>query len=243
MLHKTAGLVLHTVPYGETSVVVRIFTERFGIQSYLVNGVRSSKAKTGRANLLRPVNLLDLVVYHRDEKNLQRLSDFRFAYLYRALYADPVKNAVALFMVELLDKTLKEPDPLPELFDFTAEALRWADSYEDGLGNLPLFFTLKVAAMLGFHFYGRYRSTTSYLDLKEGRFVAERPPHPHFLSQEGARLTDTLLQATAFDSLSGVATHKHFRRTLLSAYQDYFQLHVAGFSRLQSPRILMELWD
>jgi DNA repair protein RecO (recombination protein O) len=243
MLHKTAGLVLHTVPYGETSVIVRIFTELFGIQSYLVNGVRSGKAKTGRANLLRPVNLLDLVVYHRDEKNLQRLSDFRFAYLYRTLYSDPVKNAVALYLVELLHKTLNEPEPLPELFEFAAEALRWTDTYQNGLANLPLFFTLKVAAMMGFHFYGRYSSTTPYLDLKEGRFVAQQPPHPHILQEEEALLTDALLQAADFNSLAGIAAHKHIRRALLSAYQDYYQLHVPGFSRLQSPRILMELWD
>ena len=51
MLHQTKGIVLRTIKYGETSIVVNIFTELFGIQSYLVNGVRaSSKKGTGKAN-------------------------------------------------------------------------------------------------------------------------------------------------------------------------------------------------
>ena len=43
MTHKTKGIVLRTVKYGETSLVVIMFTELFGIQTYMVNGVRSAK--------------------------------------------------------------------------------------------------------------------------------------------------------------------------------------------------------
>ena len=47
MVHKTKGIVLRTVKYGETSVIVTILTELFGLQSYLVNGVRTSSGKGG----------------------------------------------------------------------------------------------------------------------------------------------------------------------------------------------------
>jgi len=46
MLHSTAGIVLRNIKYGETSVVVTIFTELFGVQSYLINGVRVASTKT-----------------------------------------------------------------------------------------------------------------------------------------------------------------------------------------------------
>ena len=45
MTHKTKGIVLRTVKYGETSVIVTILTELFGLQSYLINGVRSSSRR------------------------------------------------------------------------------------------------------------------------------------------------------------------------------------------------------
>ena len=72
--HKTKGIVLRTVKYGETSVIVAVFTEKFGVQSYLVNGVRiSTKKGSGKANLFQPSAILEMVVYHNELKQLQRL--------------------------------------------------------------------------------------------------------------------------------------------------------------------------
>ena len=75
--HKTKGVVLKTVRYGETSIIAGIFTELFGLQSYLINGVRvTSKKGSGKANMLQPGAILDMVVYHNELKNLQRVKEF-----------------------------------------------------------------------------------------------------------------------------------------------------------------------
>src|SRR5882672_9774756 len=98
MTHKTKGIVLRTVKYGETSVIVAVYTELFGIQSYLVNGVRiSSKKSPGKSALFQPSAILDLVVYHNDLKNLQRIKEYKWGWLYRTIFSDVFSNAVALF--------------------------------------------------------------------------------------------------------------------------------------------------
>src|SRR5882672_735328 len=97
-IHKTKGIVLRAVKYGETSLIVTIFTEIFGVQSYMVNGVRTSTKKgTGKANLFQPSAILDLVVYHNELKHLNRVKEFRWAHLYTTIFSDVPKNAVALF--------------------------------------------------------------------------------------------------------------------------------------------------
>src|SRR3569832_2393554 len=102
MIHKTKGIVLRTVKYGETSLVVTVFTELFGLQSYLVKGVKTpAKKGTAKANLFQPAAILDLVAYHNEFKNLQRLKEFRWALLYQHILSDVRKNAVALFFIEL----------------------------------------------------------------------------------------------------------------------------------------------
>ena len=79
MIHPTKGIVLRTVKYGETSVIVLVFTEKFGVQSYLVNGVRiSSKKGSGKANLFQPSAILDMVVYHNELKQLNRVREFKW---------------------------------------------------------------------------------------------------------------------------------------------------------------------
>src|SRR5690606_28723147 len=105
MNFHTKGIVLRTVRYGETSVIVSIFTELFGMQSYIVNGVRSASRKAGtKSNLFQPTALLDLIVYHNEQKNLQRIKEHRWAVLYEHLFFDVFKGAVATYMVELLQK-------------------------------------------------------------------------------------------------------------------------------------------
>src|SRR5258706_10351535 len=150
-LHKTKGIVLRTVKYGETSMIVSIFTELFGIQSYLVNGVRTSTKKgSGKANLFQPSAILDLIVYHNELRNLQRIKEFRWSYLYQHIFSDIKKNAVALFMVELLTKCLKQPEANEDLFQFAEDAfLHLDESNEMVTANFPLFFALHLAVFFG----------------------------------------------------------------------------------------------
>src|ERR1044071_3154227 len=190
-LHKTKGIVLRTVKYGETSLIVTIFTELFGIQSYLVNGVRASTKKgTGKANLFQPTAILDLVVYHNELRNLQRIREFKWSYLYKHILSDVVKNAVALFMVELLTKTLKQPESNEELFHFAEDSFMHLDeSSETVLANFPLFFALHLAVFFGFRINDNYSANKLFLDVQEGNFVPERPLHPHFLEEKQAAVT------------------------------------------------------
>src|ERR1700761_5343803 len=146
-LHKTKGVVLRTVKYGETSLIVSIYTELFGVQSYLVSGVRvSSKKGHGKANLFQPAAILDLVVYHNELKNLQRIREFKWGVIYQHIFFDVLKNAVALFMVELLQKCLRQPEPNPDLFYFIEVSSLHLDTAESRVqANLPLFFILHLA--------------------------------------------------------------------------------------------------
>ena len=195
-LHKTKGIVLRAVKYGETSLIVTMFTELFGLQSYLVNGVRtSSKKGSGKANLFQPTAILDLVVYHNELKHLNRIKEFKWSYLYQHIFSDVPKNAVALFMIELLTKCLKQPEANPELFEFCEDAFIHLDeSVGSVMANFPLFFALHLPFFFGFRISDEYSDKNSIVDLQEGMFVPERPDHFHFLEGKQAEVTSELLK-------------------------------------------------
>src|SRR5687768_12814689 len=193
-LHKTKGIVLRAVKYGETSLIVTMFTELFGLQSYLVNGVRTSTKKgSGKANLFQPAAILDLVVYHNELKNIQRLKEFKWGHLYTTLFFDVIKNSVALFMIELMQKTLKQPEPNPDLFHFLEDSFLHLDiSDESVVANYPLFFALHLSGFYGFRFSDTYSSKNHILDLREGEFVSEQPTHAYFLDGDYSNITSQL---------------------------------------------------
>jgi len=242
-LHKTKGIVLRTVKYGDTSVIVTIFTELFGIQSYLVNGVRTSTKKgSGKANLFQPAAILDLIVYHNELKNLQRIKEFKWDHLYEHIFSDIRKNAVAVFMVELLTKCLKQPEANPDLFYFVEDCFLHLDKTNEAItANFPLFFALHLAVFFGFRINDEYSERHPFLDLQEGNFVDERPMHPHFLEDKQAMITSQFLKTMQPQELEEIKLNHDFRRNLLYAYERYYALHIQEFGTMKTLPVLREL--
>jgi DNA repair protein RecO (recombination protein O) len=242
-LHHTKGIVLRTVKYGETSVIVTIFTELFGIQAYLVNGVRtSSKKGSGKANLFQPTSILEMVIYHNELKQLQRIKEFKWSFLYQHILSDVRKNAVALFMVELLTKCLKQPEANPDLFHFAEDSFIHLDEASDAVtANFPLFFALHLPVFFGFRFSDNYSERQPFLDLQEGEFVKEQPKHPHFLDDRQAFVTSQLLKVQQPEELEDIKLNHDFRRNLLYAYEVYYALHIQDFGTMRTPPVLREI--
>jgi DNA repair protein RecO (recombination protein O) len=240
MTHKTGGIVLRTVKYGETSIIVSLYTELFGIQSYLINGARtSSKKGSGKANLFQPAAMLDLVVYHNELKNLQRLKEFRWGYLYKNLFFNVTKNLVALFMVELLQKCLRQPEPNPDLFHFIEDAFMYLDESEESVvANYPLFFILHLASFFGFHISDGYNEINTVLDLQQGFFVNEQPVHPYFLEGQYSFITSQLLKVRQPDELQQIKLNQEMRRILLQAYQNFYAMHIQDFGVMKTLPVL-----
>lgn len=242
-MYKTKGIVLRTIKYGETSLIATLYTELFGLQSYLVNGVRtSSKKGPGKANLFQPAAILDLVVYHSDLKNLQRIKEFRWGYLYRHIFFDVMKNGVALFLVELLQKCLKQPEPNADLFYFVEDAFTHLDECEGTvLANYPLFFTLHLAGFFGFRIEDTYSEKASILDLQEGVFVAEPPHHHNTLEGPYSYITSQLLRVRRPEELGELLLNQDMRRVLLQAYQAFYALHVPDFGEMRTLIVLQTI--
>ena len=244
-LHKTRGVVLRTVKYGETSLIATVYTEIFGLQSYMVNGVRSSSKKgMGKANLFQPAAILDMVVYHSDLKHLQRIKEFRWGHLYEHVYFDVMKNAVALFMVELLQKCLKQPEPNADLYYFVEDAFMHLDQSEGMvLANYPLFFALHLAGFFGFRIQDEYSEQHAYLDLQEGIFSDDMPSHRHYLEGQHSYISSQFLRVRQPQELSEMLLGQETRRTLLRAYLAFYALHVQDFGEMRTLPVLQTIWS
>ncbi len=242
MTHKTKGIVLRSIKYGETSLVVTVFTELFGIQAYLVNGVRSTK-KSAQGNYYQPAAILDLVVYHNEQRNLQRIKEVKWDFLFKQVLSDVIKNSVALYIVELLHKCLKQPEENTTLFYFCEEVLIQLDGADNKVtSNFALYFSLQLPEFLGFKINDDYSDAQPVLDLLEGGFVSEEPPHPHFIKGENAAWTSQLLKVMQPGELAEFQLNHLTRRRLLMHFLDYYALHIAEFGQMKTLAVLHEVF-
>lgn len=240
MLISTRGIVLRQTKYGDTSLICTLFTEELGIQSYLVNGIRSAKSKQ-KANLLRPLSLLQLVVYHREGKNLQRIKEMSHDYLYQTLLFDIAKGAIGLFMIEVLNKTIKEENPNPSLFQFLYAHFVDLDQAEHGIGYYPLLFLLRLTSYLGF-FPHAPQHVGGYFDLEEGLFPPDRPLHPNYINRPQSDALHALVRHLS-ENEPLPSLDRATRKVLLGDVLRYYELHVAGFHKVNAHAILETIFS
>lgn len=242
MTHKTRGIVLRSIKYGETSLVVTIFTELFGVQAYMVNGVRTSKKSSSKANHFQPTAILDLVVYHSDNKSMQRIKEFSWAVLYQNLLSDIIKNSIASYMAELIQKCLKLPEANNDLFIFCEESFLELDKANRIVAaNFALFFTLHLTHFFGFRVIDNFNSGNNVLDLQEGSFIDQQPTHPYFIDGKYAELTAQLLKVMQPYELEDFNLNQEIRRLVLIRYLEYYALHIPDFGQMKTLMVLHEV--
>lgn len=241
MIYSTKGIVLRCIKYGETSVIASIFTEVFGIQSYMINGVRTS-GKTSKAHFFQPASLLDMQVYHNELKNLQRIKEVKWSVVYRGILNDVIKNAVALYMVELLHKCLKEPEANADLFHFCEDAFLQLDVGDANvMANFPIYFSLHLTQFFGLAIQDNYSEQKPVFSISEGSFINTNSLAADHLNIETSYLISQLLKAIHPKDLNEIKLNRNLRKEILQIIQSYYLWHIPEFGSMKTLPILSEI--
>lgn len=239
MLHNTRGIVLRSVKYGESSLITTIFTEQYGVQSYIVQGIRSAKAKGQKAGLLQPASLLDMTVYHNPQKNLQRIREFHPAHIYSSLHEEIIKNSIALFSAELLLRLLPEHAIMEELFAFSFSYFSKLDMMPvNEAANFPLWFAMQCGRILGYPIHGNYSSETPHLNLYEGAYTKHPPAMQPFTTDEEARAMAQLLLTDDESKLNKISMNAAMRYRMLDWYLEFLHQHSQHLGTIKSLAVL-----
>jgi DNA repair protein RecO (recombination protein O) len=239
MTTKTQGIVLRTVKYSDKSSIATVYTREFGRVSYMIYGM-SGRKSTLKSALFLPLTIIEINATYHPGKEIQQLKDVRIEHSLNTLLNDPIKNAIAIFLTELLYKTLKRQEADEPVFDFIKRAVMMMDEVEEGIANFHLIFMIKLTRHLGFE-----PNTESvggnYFDLLNGVFQQNKPIHNHFLNRETTRDFENLLLSD-FVTMRTVLFSRSRRNDLLDGLIEYYQLHMPDFHGLNSVAILHELF-
>jgi DNA repair protein RecO (recombination protein O) len=227
MIKKTAGIVLSYLKYKETSIIVKIFTRELGLKSYLVHGVRS-QGKGSKIALYQPLTLLDMVVYDKENTSLHRISEAKLIAPQKLIPFDFSRTGVALFMTEVISRSIYENYQNEILFDFLEESIRLLDRDELNLAHFPIVFLLEKAKYLGF---GPEEASL---------FLSESKNQP-FSKEEYQELESYLNQLLEEGYHSEAKIRSGLRRKLLDFLLGYYNEHLDNSSPLKSLPVLRQL--
>ena len=233
----TLALVLATVRYGDSEVIVKMLTETSGLRSYMIRGLQKSKKGAFRPAMFQPLTQLQIQALHRDKGQLERLTEAKVAIHYQNLHSDIIKSSMALFLAEIFKMTLQEQEPNVELFGFLSEALIALDTAQS-----PLNFHLKIVLELQ-QFLGCYpdfqNNHLPFFNLEDGVFQESSLG----ITRHGGVVKDLCaLAKTTFANLTEWKTTTEQRRALLDLLMDYMQMHATGFKRPKSIEIYRQVF-
>ncbi|WP_340152911.1 DNA repair protein RecO [uncultured Marivirga sp.] len=227
MLHKTKGIVLGHVKYGESSLIIQIYTEKFGIQSYIENGVRKAKAKHKMA-IFQPLTLLDLVVYKKSNSSINRMSEIKVNPPYRTIPYEIIKSSIGLFLAEFLNHILRgEEDENPMMFGFIHDSFTYFDQKEESYVNFHLQFLAQLSSYLGFKPSGAVEIMD---ELSQYHQIKLRP-------DEMLKLEELLDNDLTYD----LKITAEQRQQLLNVLIQFYQIHSHSFKEIKSLRVLHEV--
>ncbi len=255
MLVATQGLVLHTTAYSESSVIVKIFTEQLGVRSYIVKGVRKPGSRA-KQSLFSPLSWLDMVVYDNPHKEINYIKEYTPLSSNQISYNESCM-AIVFFMDELLYRTLRENEPMPELFHYVVEVLEGLSQSgttqhsNNHIASLPINFLLTISRHLGIAPLDNHSLHEPVFSLSEGKFVRDPylniqnpdfeiqnpPPPSDILDTECSIALHNYLESAYSDSPLPVYSAA-LRSRLLSILIDYYKLHLSYFGNFKSHEIL-----
>jgi len=230
MLYKTRGLSLSYIRYRETSIIARIYTEEFGLQSYIVNSVRTARSKNNRIALFQPLTLLDMVVYNKPDRDLHRLSEVKTSHPFQSLPFEITKSTIAMFVTEILNKVLKEEAGSPVLFRFLIESVLFLEEARTNYENFHLAFLLKLSFFLGF---GPESAREFDDQLRENSY-------PFLPDTEMETALNIMLQRPLG---TPIRLARSSRNELLDALVAYYQIHIDSVGEVKSLPVLREVLE
>lgn len=239
MLHKTSGIVLQTIRYTDTSLIAKIYTEQFGLQSYMISGVRSKKSKT-KASLFQPMTIVELEVSNSQKSSLNRISEIAIQHPYSEIPYNIIKSTITMFLNEVLFRSLKEEHADEDLFSFIKNSLLILDLKTESCSNFHLCFLVQISKFFGFYPQGVYSEMDCFFDLGEGKFISRVPSHNNYLNASDAKLLSKLMVSN-FETVHEIKMDGVQRKMMLNYLLTFFRFHIPSFGEMKSMAVLEQI--
>jgi DNA repair protein RecO (recombination protein O) len=206
-----------------------------------MKGLHSKKAAV-HPSLLQPLSIVEVETSTQKSREIQYIKAGKTAVMFEDICVNPAKTAIALFVAEVLNRSLRETEKDEALFDFLYNSIVLLDKCKAGAANFHLVFLLEYSRYLGFYPNAEDKQAGSYFDLQNGAFCSLPPLHAYYLMPDWAEIIFQLTRMN-YDNLHQYSVSRGQRAEILRYLMDYYRLHLSDFGKLKSLEVLQMLFD
>lgn len=238
MVVSTNAIVISSLKYSEADLIVKCFTQKSGLKTYILRGILKSRKGKFKASMFQPLTQLEIVARHKEKGTMEYLQDARIIHHYSSLHTNVIKSTVVLFLSEVLKNSINEEEENQALYEYLETTLIWLDTHNN-IANFHLLFLLKLTRYLGF-FPSEVREELKYFNMLDGVFQ-DVNTNPYCIEGPNVILLKQLLRVNFLD-LEELNLNKFERNQFLEMLLIYYQLHIDSFKKPKSLAVLQEVF-
>lgn len=245
MVTKTEAVVLRTVDYSESSLIVTLFTRKHGVIAVIAKGAKRPKSKFSA--LMVPGQVLEVVVYIKSTRSVQTLSEASYMLKLDQLRIDLEKLALATTTLELINQVLHENEVNDILFAFLVKFLRWINSYDKPGRIIFPYVQLRVMEHIGIGLQPEEaiddETTSGYMNIELGTLStnAEGAESVKLTENQFHFVRDALFSKK--ESIFEIDLKKSELSELIEYLDRYIRYHIEGVKPRKSDEIFEKILD
>lgn len=249
MLAKSQIIVLHTIKHGDTGIVVQCYSSTAGRTALYFRG---SSKKMNNASLLHKLNILDVVTFSNTSGSMPTIREMGIPYNLSSLRSDIYKSTMAIFLSEILGKTVRESEANPHLYSFISSSIQILEHTDEGVANFHIHFLTHLCKMLGFMPTDNYSSSAAVFDMATAKFIpapfGAAPYGSMLMSETESMLLHTLMNtpSTNLGKLYCGAQELQLNGQLRNSYAkrmiEYISHHIGNTIEIKSLDILHQIF-
>ena len=238
MVTKTKAIVFKNFKYGEDSLICRCFTEEHGLLSFFLKGINKKNKSSIKKSQFELLNNLFVIYNYKSSSNFKFFKEVKINYMYIDIPFNIYKNAISIFISEILINCIKNEGPDKSLFFFLEKSLFILDKSKK-VNNFIIIFLLNLTKYLGF--YPNIKSPGNYFNLYNGIFENKKSDNCSVNEFNSIMIKKFL--GMNFEQSEEIHIKKKTRSEIISTLIKYFETHSHGFKKPKSLDILYEIFE
>ncbi|MCD7962361.1 MAG: DNA repair protein RecO [Rikenellaceae bacterium] len=235
--YKAKGIVLNSVKYGESGLILYLYTDLFGRQEYIVQGLRSKGKKN---SFFQPLFILDFIGYEPRYGSMHKIKEISLSPPLTTIPFDIRKNTISLFIAELIYRMVREANCDAKLFEFIHDSIITLDNTNEGISNFHMWFLVNLTYFLGIYPGNNY-CKDHYFDIIAGEFTKDVSSSHTYFNLEDSEILGKFMNASVSEindiKLSGLR-----RSNFLNSLFTFIGYHTDSINKIKSIDVLKEIF-
>ncbi len=241
MTERTKAIVLNKIKYGDNSIIVNLFSLKYGRVSIIIKSCRSKRSPI-KANMFFPLNIVEIDLNYKHNRNMQHLKCANSVYILNEISTNIYKVCLTQFMAEIVQKSVKEETPNTEVYDFLEKTVLALEKTSNPIGNFHIVFMIGLAKIIGFAICNNYCKVTPYFNIREGMFLPLLTTKAESLDCDESAYLSQIIDYNP-ENFSELKLPYKTRLVILEYLVKYYKYHILNNQEIYSMQVLNSVFE